>query len=55
MPSSAVSMRIVVVFPAPFGPSSPSTSPFATWMETALTATTAAFFGPLRQHPPPPR
>ena len=33
-----VRMRIVVVFPAPFGPRKPSTSPFATENERSLTA-----------------
>jgi hypothetical protein len=35
---SVVSMRIVVVFPAPFGPRSPNTSPVPTVKLTAFTA-----------------
>ena len=35
-----VSIPIVVVLPAPFGPSSPSTSPGATWKSIPLTAST---------------
>jgi hypothetical protein len=31
-------MRIVVDFPAPFGPRKPKTSPFSTVKETSLTA-----------------
>src|SRR5437660_12148667 len=38
-----VSMRIVVVFPAPFGPRKPTISPFATSKETWLTATVRAY------------
>ena len=38
-----VSTPIVVVFPAPFGPSSPNTSPGATSKLTPSTAFTGAF------------
>ncbi len=38
-----VSTPIVVVFPAPFGPSSPKTSPGATSKLTPSTAFTCAF------------
>jgi hypothetical protein len=34
-----VRIRIVVVFPAPFGPRKPTTSPFSTLNETSSTAT----------------
>ena len=36
-----VSMRIVVVLPAPFGPRKPTTSPFPTENETSSTASTS--------------
>jgi hypothetical protein len=36
-------MRTVVVFPAPFGPRNPTTSPARTSKETSRTASTPAY------------
>ena len=33
-----VRIRIVVVFPAPFGPRKPTTCPLSTWKEMSLSA-----------------
>src|SRR5450759_4201773 len=38
-----VRMRIVVVFPAPFGPRKPTICPFWTWNEMLLTAMLRAY------------
>ena len=40
----SIIMRIVVVFPAPFGPTSPSTSPGSTRNERSLTAVVELYF-----------
>ena len=39
--SSVVSILIAVVLPAPFGPSSPNTSPLSTWISSPSTAVSA--------------